>query len=131
MYRLARVLSVLVVVGCSVAVQGAEPPRVCETHLRKTTSNRWLPHAFFDQTVESLNSLYPDHIVLVSRRVGRLGNIRYSLIVYKVEPTSDRVHIDAMAVDHSDAWVYTADCPADEAMGGLVETLEAVSHPGG
>ena len=50
--------------------------------------HRWLPHSYFDQAMDSLRALHPDLQLLVTRRVGNLGNILYSLVCYRESRTS-------------------------------------------
>lgn len=128
MFRLTRLACVLLVLVCSTAAFGADPPHACKRRLSKIADNRLWPHGFYDQATETINSIYPNRVILVSRRSSRIGTHPYSLIVYRVEPTSTVIHIDAMAIDHPDAWVYSVECPADQGMEGLVTTLEEISH---
>ena len=53
--------------------------------------HRWLPHSHFDQAMDSLRALHPDLQLLVTRRVGNLGNILYSLVCYRESRTSPDV----------------------------------------
>ena len=88
--------------------------------------SRFLPHAFYDQAMSSLPHVYPKHVVLVSRRTGELGEVRYALVCFKESPASERVAIQAVAVHGRQAWRLETSAPlAYEAT--LVEVLEQIS----
>lgn len=105
----------------------AGAPGPCALRVRQTAPSRNLPHAFYDQGVESLRALYPSHRMLVARRLGRLGQVEYSLIAYRRSPAADSVHIQGVAVTARRAWEIDAACPVDSLARGLVATLEAIA----
>jgi hypothetical protein len=74
--------------------------------LEEIHNNRGLPHAYFDQGMDSIPLIHPHHRILAKRRNGRLGQTSYSLIVFLESSTADEVDISGVAVADSKAWVY-------------------------
>ena len=74
--------------------------------LEEIQNNRGLPHAYFDQGMDSIPLIYPHQRILVKRRYGRLGQTSYSLIVFLKSSTVDEVDISGVAVAKHKAWVY-------------------------
>ncbi len=99
----------------------------CEPRFEEIQNTRILPHAFHDQSVESLDALYPEHEILAARRYSTLGAMRYSLLVYKETPLADSVHIAGVTVLKDRAWRFSATCTVDTLAEGLVSTLESIA----
>jgi hypothetical protein len=76
-----------------------------------TEYSRILPHAFYDQAIESLPHLFPSHVLLAGRRTGVLREVVYALIFYQETPSSKRVVIQAVAVHKNRAWSLNAILP--------------------
>ncbi len=76
-----------------------------------TAFSRILPHAFHDQAIASLPHLFPEHVLLTSRRSGVLGEVVYALICFRESPVSDRVVIQAVAVHRDRAWRLETEAP--------------------
>ena len=74
--------------------------------LEEIHNYRGLPHAYFDQGMDSIPLIHPHHRILAKRRNGRLGQTSYSLIVFLESSTADEVDISGVAVANSKAWVY-------------------------
>jgi len=74
--------------------------------LEEIHNNRGLPHAYFDQGMDSIPLIHPHHRILAKRRNGRLGQTSYSLIVFQESSTADEVDISGVAVADRKAWVY-------------------------
>ena len=74
--------------------------------LEEIHNNRGLPHAYFDQGMDSIPLIHPHHRILAKRRNGRLGQTSYSLIVFLESSTADEVDISGVAVADSKAWFY-------------------------
>jgi len=90
-------------------------------------ANRMLPQAFFDQALASLPQLFPEHVLLASRRAGVLGDVSYALVCYKEAPTSERVVIQAVEVHGDQAWTLETDAPATYG-DTLMQVLEQVAR---
>jgi hypothetical protein len=113
---------------------GAAPDAAVEVRLESGSTlriaeigfNRRQPYAFYDQAMASLPHLYPKHLLLVGRRTGVLGEVRYALICFKKSPTSQRVTVQAEAVRERRAW--SVDTTAPLAYGNtLAEVLEQLA----
>jgi hypothetical protein len=88
--------------------------------------SRILPHAFYDQALASLKSLFPKHVLLAARRAGVIGEVQYALVCFKETPSSERVVIEASAVHRDHAWNLEAIAPP--AFGDtLVQVLEQIA----
>ena len=110
------------------AASAATP--LCDPAFEHVRDRRTLPHAYHDQGVESLRALYPEHVLLVQRRSSRLGDVLYSLLVYKEDPLAEVVHLGGVAVVHPDAWSFDMTCTPGDLAGGLVTLLEEVAALG-
>jgi hypothetical protein len=73
--------------------------------------SRTLPHAFHDQATSSLPHVFPQHVLLASRRSGVLGDVIYALVCFKETRSSERVVIQAVAVRGDRAWNLEAIAP--------------------
>lgn len=95
--------------------------------IRDTEYSRALPHVFHDQGMSSLPRLFPEHVLLASRRFGVLGEASYALLCFKENPSSERVIIQAVAVYRDRAW--TLEAVASSSYGDtLVQVLEAIAQ---
>ena len=92
--------------------------------LKETDNHRGLPHGYFDQGMESIPLIHPDHRILVKRRFGQLGQTVYSLIVFIETPKSDDVDISGVAIANQKAWVYHAKTDS----GAMATTLQLVNE---
>jgi len=88
-----------------------------------TQYSRTLPHVFYDQATSSLPHLFPQHVLLASRRFGVLGEVVYALVCFKEAPSSERVVIQAVAVRGDRAWNLEAIAPSTYG-DTLVQVLE-------
>jgi acetolactate synthase regulatory subunit len=75
----------------------------------------------------SITTLYPDHVVLVSRRSSSIAGVNYSLIAFRERGAAAAVRIDGAANLDSKAWVFDLACPANRAMDGLLTLLEQIA----
>jgi hypothetical protein len=93
--------------------------------------HRGVPWTFVDQGLESIPHLYPKHVLLVQRRASQLGEVTFSLLVYKEDAAKSDVTIEGMAVEGPPhdlkAWSFTARCPTESITDGLVTTLEEIA----
>lgn len=99
----------------------------CQPTIDVIPVSRALPHSYVDQGLDSLPKIYPKHQLLLQQRDSSIGNVRYSLLVYKEEPNSTVVRIEGAAVRDSNAWTFQTKCSADAVMDGLVTTLERIA----
>ncbi len=99
----------------------------CEPRFQPAASQSLAPHTFFDQAMASITTLYPDHVVLVSRRSSSIAGVNYSLIAYRERGDAAAVRIDGAANLDSKAWVFDLACPANRAMDGLLTLLEQIA----
>lgn len=71
--RLSPIVVAALALAGPVAAQQGDP---CEVHVTPADGvNRWLPHAFHDQAMESLQAMHPEHRILAERHSGRIGAI--------------------------------------------------------
>jgi hypothetical protein len=90
-------------------------------------AHRFLPHAFYDQAVASLARLYPDHVMLAQERTGRIGEVNYALVCYRIDRLSEHAVIQALAVREKRAWRLEADTPLPHG-DGLEQVLEQIGR---
>jgi hypothetical protein len=88
--------------------------------------SRALPHAFHDQARASLARLFPQHVLLASRRFVTLGDVAYALVCFRETPSSERVVIQAAAVRGIRAWNLETSAPATTYGDTLVQVLEQI-----
>jgi hypothetical protein len=103
------------------------PAESCEPSFVPIPMHRGLPHSYVDQGLASIPSLHPTHVLLLQRRNSRLGDVTYSLLVYKPASADETVTIEGVAVGDGKAWRFTATCSSNTAMPGLVATLEGIA----
>jgi hypothetical protein len=90
-----------------------------------TQYSRTLPHLFHDQAASSLPHLFPNHVLLASRRSGVIGEVTYALVCFKETQSTERVVIQAVAVHKDRAWSLEA--IASSSYGDtLVQVLEQI-----
>jgi len=99
----------------------------CEPRFQPAKSNRFMPHVFFDQAMASIETLYPEHALLASRRSSSIAGVDYSLLAYKERGDAAAVRIEGAAVFRSRSWTFDLACPATHAMGGLLTLLEQIA----
>lgn len=51
----------------------------------------------------------------------------YTLLVYKETPEDDTVRISGVAEHHPNAWRFSAACPDDSTVTGVIRVLEKVA----
>jgi hypothetical protein len=123
--RTIAAAALIVTVLVARSAPGAGP--TCEPAFEHTSDRRTLPHVVHDQAEESIEALYPDRVVLVSRRAARIGGVTYALLAYMQQPSDGVVHVTGAAVHHPDAWTFDMTCPSGEIADGLVSLLERIS----
>jgi hypothetical protein len=99
----------------------------CEATFESITMNRQMPHSFVDQGLASLPQVFPAHTLILQRRSSLIGEVTYSLLVYKPNSAADVVVVEGVAVSQGKAWRFAATCTSSEVMIGLVTTLERVA----
>ena len=95
-----------------------------DLNLKEHKSHRWLPHAYHDQVIDSINALYPENKILVKRRYGKIGSVIYSLIAYKESNNALSVTINGVVIKDKLAWVMNAEVPEFKLDETLVLTME-------
>jgi hypothetical protein len=110
------------------AVADAQDSTCTPRVTRRTTINRTLPHALYDQAMESLRAMHPDRRVLAARRVSRIGQVEYTLLAYQRTPT-DSVRIVALAVhwESNAGWDLDVACAEPGWTQGLLSVMEALA----
>jgi len=98
-----------------------------ELTIQENPYNRELPYSYYDQTMESITQLYPEHEVLVGRRLGTLGKTIYSLLCYKQSNKSGTVEVGGMFVVGKASWHFSSEVPVGLFTNSLVLILEAIS----
>lgn len=98
----------------------------CGPAFSETQATRNAPTAYADQALASIPQLYPRHELLVTRRSSTLGDVWFSLLVYKRDGALDPVTIEGVAERQSKAWRFSATCPSAKALDGVVTVLERV-----
>jgi hypothetical protein len=116
-------VSLVAILSFPIGGRGAE----CQPVFTTIQHNRNLPHAYVDQGLETIPTIYPKHILLLQRRYSTIGSVEYSLLVYKEDSTKDTITIEGSAVRYPDAWTFQTKCQAESTMECLVVTLEKVA----
>lgn len=101
-----------------------------ELTIQEGTYHRGAPHSYYDQATESIRQLYPGNQVLVSRRVGRLGDAMYSLVCYKERGTSEHVVVGGMVTSGRKSWLFSGETTEGQFVDTLVLVLETISRLG-
>lgn len=103
----------------------------CKPVFERVEYYRGVPWTFVDQGLESLPHLYPRHQLLAHRRASQLGEITFSLLVYKKDAIKPEVTIEGMALtgppQDLKAWRFTTRCQTEGMTDGLVTTLEEIA----
>lgn len=115
------VFSAMVCAGSEITLESGSTLTISETEY-----NRYLPHAFYDQAVSSLARLFPEHVLLATRRTGKLGRISYSLVCFKETRSGSRVVIQGVAVLEDRAWTFDATAPSEYG-DTLLQVLEQIA----
>jgi hypothetical protein len=118
----------LLAVSGRLAAQPCTPAVTERTQLSR--SSAW---DFYDQGRASIAAIHPGHRLLAERRLGRIGRVEYSLLVYQ-PPRADSVLLEALAVDYETqrGWDVRAKCTPfnwPEGLIRLLETLAALPQP--
>jgi hypothetical protein len=99
----------------------------CKPVFERTHSHRGVPHFFVDHGLETIPHLYSNHVLLATRRFPELGEVVFSLLVYKEDAPKPEIKIEGMASHRSQAWYFSALCSAENLTDGLVTTLEEIA----
>jgi hypothetical protein len=103
----------------------------CKPTIEPAQYSRGVPWTYVDQGLESIPLLHPRHQLLAQRRSSQLGDVTFSLLVYKEDATKPDVTIGGMAVEGppSDlrAWRFRARCPVENITEGLVTIFEEIA----
>ncbi len=96
--------------------------------IREIPSHKGLPHSSYDQAMNSIPALYPQHEILIKRRYGKLGPVIYSLVCYRDDKRSDKFIVNGAAIHGEKAWTFDVEAPAESFHDTLVLILEAISR---
>ena len=107
----------------------------CKPVFARADYDRGVPWTFVDQGLESIPHLYPRHQLLAHRRASQLGEVTFSLLVYKKDAIKPEVTIEGMALtgppQDLKAWRFTTRCQTESMTDGLVTTLEEIAKLSG
>lgn len=90
--------------------------------------NRWLPHAYYDQAITSLPAIHKDLTVMANRRLGFVGNVAYSLIVYRLSGEPKQIVLNGAVQYNNKAWRIEAAFTTDQYGDVMMQALEAISQ---
>jgi hypothetical protein len=127
MTTLPLVALVITLAVPSLSSSQTSPGRSCTPAFEPTQAHRGVPSTFVDQGLASLPHVYPRHELLVQRRYSEVGDVGFSLLVYKPDGAKPDVTVEGMAVHDSRAWRFTARCSSDQLPDALVTTLEEIA----
>ena len=120
-----------------VSLSSAQTPvnTSCKPVFARAEYHRGLPWTFVDQGLESMPQLYPRHQLLAHRRSSQLGEVTFSLLVYKKDVIKPEVTIEGMALTEPPqdlkAWHFATRCPTEGMTDGLLTTLEEIAKLSG
>ena len=91
--------------------------------------SRNIPYSFYDQALESLPKLHPSFVLVASRRQGNVGATDYSLVAYKVSPSSDSVNIEGQAGSYelNKTWFFSLTVGSSQIANTMLCVLEHLS----
>jgi hypothetical protein len=90
--------------------------------------NRWLPHAYYDQAITSLPAIHKELTVIASRRLGYVGNVAYSLIVYRLGAEPKQIVLNGAVQYNDKAWRIEVACVDGQYGDVMMQVLEAISQ---
>jgi hypothetical protein len=103
----------------------------CKPVFERAEYYRGVPWTFVDQGLESIPHLYPRHQLLTHRRSSQLGEVTFSLLVYREDAIKPEVTIEGMALTgpprNLKAWRFSTRCSTEGVTDGLVTTLEEIA----
>jgi hypothetical protein len=90
---------------------------------------RNVPYVFYEQAIESIPQIHPDHVLLAAKRLGRIGRVDYSLVSYLPTRRAAQARIEGMAgsVEGMRAWCFSTEAPAVYHAQALMAVLEQVA----
>jgi hypothetical protein len=105
----------------------------CEPVFQARPPSRVDPYLYVDQALEAFPRFYPKHVLLLQRRLSLIGNVSYSLLVYRKDREQPIATIDGMATmatidGNQKSWFFAAQCPSDRVLEGVVKTLEEIAR---
>ena len=99
----------------------------CKPAFTATARDRTVPWSFVQQGLKSIPLLYPKHVLLAQRGSSAVGDVDFSLLVYKEDRDKPDVTVEGMAAHELRAWFFTAHCSTDNLIDGLVTVLEEIA----
>ncbi len=99
-------------------------------HITEISPSRVLPHAFYDQAMESIPSIYPNAVIVAERRIGSFAGNNYplySLIGYKESMDLEDVTISGVVTGMDRAWSFTIKVSESSYANTLLLILENIA----
>ena len=131
----AFVAFVISVTGASWSAAQTATETACKPAFVPAQYSRGVPWTFVDQGLASIPHVYPKHVLLAHRRAVQLGDVTFSLLVYKEDGAKSGVTIEGMALEgppgNLKAWRFSARCSTENLTDGLVTTFEEIAKLSG
>jgi hypothetical protein len=87
------------------------------------------PQNGYDEGLYHLPSIYPSHVMLCKRRIGKVGEVYYSMLCYKTTPEINKVTIDGeVVVPVEQSWSFKTEVNENNLNDALLRILEALSN---
>ena len=90
------------------------------------------PQNGYDEGMNHLPSIYPSHVMLCKRRIGKVGEVFYSILCYKTTPETNEVTIDGeVVVPTEESWSFKTkvnDGNLNDALLRILETLSILPY---
>ena len=87
------------------------------------------PQNGYDEGMYHLPSIYPSHVMLCKRRLGKVGEVYYSMLCYKTTPEIKKVTIDGeVVVPVEESWSFKVTVSEDDLDNALLRILEVLSN---
>lgn len=120
----------LLLVGGVPRAPATSAPRSCAPRVTTRLPQRNLPFAFYHDEVTSLQTVHPTFELLAERRGSTVGQVKYTLLIYRKEPKDSTIHLSGVATTRSEtrAWKIEAECSAHDLPEGIVSTMEAIAR---
>ena len=98
--------------------------------IKQIEPSRILPHAYYDQAMASIASVYLNSEILAKRRIGYLNSERsilYSMVCYKQRKNFEEVTIGGVVVHKHKSWSFNAEVAEEMFADKLLLVLEVLA----
>ena len=102
-----------------------------ELHIKDIQFSRILPHAYYDQAIASIPSVYPNSQIVAKRRLGYLGKNTpavFSMVCYKKSKDQKEVTISGVVTGKNKAWSFDARVDESEFVNTLIFVMEIIAE---